>query len=424
MERTVGLGYITTNTFNSGTTSYMLPVDESVCGMLFDYSSFDEPFEEFPIIEQYFGNGQTVVINNLTEADSYGLTDENFMSGIPNYHITCFYNYIGADAPLYICFTKKTKTWEAIELMQMASGGKLFQIGVWTTKSIWTLNDGKLEFTNLIGNLETAAETITGKVGQSTLAPYPASIILTPNTYFDDNTKSVFDLPDATTLESPKVSVCLVQNDTDEVNAMQEAIGSTVGCLGLIMACLHLAYAEESIGYVAKFNLNKNDDFENAEVVIGTSAYHVSDLQLGNNYATLKGYIMPCEYKGKEAEVFFTGDPTCDDGDYNCIANNRIMHKVRRAINSALMPYLHSSQLLDVSSGALNASASSMIVNDIGDMIDNVMLNSDYQKQIDGRSVNISKSDDIIDADAITIDVSVGIVSSDQIINEQTSYTI
>lgn len=426
MDRKVGIGYITTSSFNGETESFMLPTDESVCGILFDYSDFEEPFEQFPVIRQNFADGQTVLINNLTEADGYGLLDTSFMNGVPAYHITAYYHYIGTDAPLYICFTDDSKEWSAVEEMQMASGGKLFQIGIWTTKSIWSLEDGQLQFTDLIGNLQAAAETVSGKIGEQTIAPYPVSIMVCPNTAFDNDTLSIFGLPNATTLNSPKISVCLVQNDTSDIKRMQSnnPDGATVGCIGILLACLHLAYAEESIGYVAKFNLNKNDEFENPEVVLGSKEFHISDLQLGGSVASLKGYIMPCAYKGKEAETFFTGCPTCDDGDYSNIPNNRVMHKVRRAVHSALMPYIHSNHQINTSTGSLDASAATIITTAIGDMIDAVMVNADKQNQINGRQVTITSSDDILETDAIEISTSIAVVDTDQVINNQDIYEV
>lgn len=426
MDRTVGIGYITTNTFNNGEASLTLPVDESVCGMLFDVSDFTNPFEQFPLIEDFFGKGDTVFINNLKEAENCGLTDTSFMNGVPAYHIKSYYDYLGYDAPLYVCFTDDSEEWNAIERMQMASGGKLFQIGVWTAKTIWETSNGSLHFTNLIGNLEAAAETVSGKVGDMALAPYPVSIILTPNTHFDNDYMSIFDIPDATKLECPKVSVCLVQDDTSAVRAIQQANpnNANVGCLGVLMACLTLAYAEESIGYVDKFNLNKNDNFDNAEVIVGQAHLSTHDLQLSGNLAALKGYIVPCEYKGKEAEVFFSNDPTCDDGDYSCISNNRIMHKVRRTVHSALIPYLNGNYLLDVSSGELNASSNSIIIDAIDNMLDSIMINNDGQRQIDGHTVTISKSSEILDTDAIDISISVGLVDSSQYINEKDTFEI
>ena len=78
-----GIGYITTGTFNSSAERLMLPTDESVCGLLFDVSDFFKPFDDYPLLQQCFGNEQTRLINNLTEASLYGLCDENFMAGVP-----------------------------------------------------------------------------------------------------------------------------------------------------------------------------------------------------------------------------------------------------------------------------------------------------------------------------------------------------
>lgn len=597
MERKVGIGYITTSSFNGDTESFMLPVDESICGLLFDTSDFGNVFEEYPLLQEHFGNEKTVLVNSLTEADGYGLLNTGFMNGIPAYHITAFYNYVGTgDTPLYICFSDDSESWSAVEKMQMESGGKLFQIGVWTSKYIWnvsdkktasfawddtdanakiewgatykekgeekvavtidndtktitkavsptvnmnnavswyngnvtdisgydalvlelespsnapvevgvcnggywngnqsvstlntgetrlviTLNelkytndpdegenvawkkgdaldltkvglifirtdfwtpeqvirvkdfylakkisDNKLAFTDLIGNLQSSAETVSGKVGQTTIAPYPVSIIVCPNTALNDDSLSIPNLPDATTLNCPKVSVCIVQDDTDDVRKMQNSNpnNAPVGCIGILMACLHLAYAEESIGYVAKFNLNKNDEFEMPEIILGAKELHIKDLQLGGSIASLRGYIMPCEYKGKEAETFFTSDPTCDDGDYNTIAKNRVIHKVRRAVHSALMPYLNSHQLIG-STGGLDASANTIITADITDMVDKVLVNRETQRQINGCSVSIMKSNEILDTDAIAVSVNVGVVDTDQVINNEDYYMV
>ena len=422
-----GIGYITTGSFESKQENFMLPTDESVCGLLFDTSDFYRPFDDYPLLQQFFGNGQTHLINNLTEAAMYGLCDENFMSGIPYYHLKQFYAYIGSDAPLYVCFTSDVTEWSAIESMQMEANGKIFQIGVWTSQFIWGVKNKQLIFTDLLSNLESAAETLSGKVGESSLGSTPLSIIVSPNTTLNSTSYDLQDIPDATVLNCPKVSVCLVQNGTEEVHRMQDATSykSPVGCIGLLMACLYLAYAEESIGYVAKFNLNKNDDFEKAEVYFGGKYFSLDDITyMVGNYVAQMGYIMPCTYRGKEAEVFFSGDPTLSNGDYNHISNNRIMHKCRRAIHSALMPYINSGHFLDLSNGGLSESSKSVITSDILNMIDSVMANPLGQSQINGRTVTVSESKNILETDAISIEMSIGLISYNNVINEKDDYEV
>lgn len=422
-----GIGYITTGSFDNSKERFMLPTDESVCGLLFDISDFYMPFDDYPLLQQFFGNGQTHLINNLTEASMYGLCDDNFMCGIPYYHLRQFYAYIGSDAPLYVCFTSDVTEWSAIESMQMEANGKIFQIGVWTSQFIWGVKNKQLIFTDLISNLESAVETLSGKVGESSLGSTPLSIIVSPNTTLNSTSYDLQDIPDATTLDCPKVSVCLVQNGTDEAHRMQNATTykSPVGCIGLMMACLHLAYAEESIGYVSKFNLNKNDDFENTEVYFGGKYFGVEDITyMVGNYVAQRGYIMPCTYKGKEAEVFFSGDPTASNGDYCHISNNRIMSKCRRAIHSALMPYINDSHVLDVSNGGLSESSKAIISTEILNMLDSVMVNTLGQSQINGRTVEISESDKILETDAISVKTSIGLVSYNNVINEKDDYEV
>lgn len=424
----IGIGYITTNSFTKDKKQIMLPTDESVCGLLFDTSDFFNPFDDYPLLQQFFDEGQTHVINNLTEANMYGLCDENFMAGIPYYHIRQFYAYIGSDAPLYICFTSDTAEWSAIESMQMASGGRIFQIGVWTTKKLWAANNGGgLTFTDLLSNLETGAEAVCGKVGESSLGSTPLSIIVSPNTSTSSSSYDLTDIPDATKLNMPKVSVCLMQNGSEEVLLMQNQCPdkTPVGSIGLLLACLHLAYAEECIGYVDKFNLNKDDDFLNAEVCFNDKHFNVKDIiyTVGNQLAQ-RGYIIPCTYKAKEAEVFFSGDPTASSGDYNHIANNRIIHKCRRVIHSALIPHINSHHILDVTQGGLSESSKTVLVTDILNKIDSIMVNPVGQSQIDGRTVEVTKSGKILETDAISVSVSIGLMNYNKVINEKDDYEV
>lgn len=424
---TTGFGYITTGSFNSGAEQLSLSTDESICGLLFDTTFFQNPFNDYPLIQQYLGEEQTIVVNNLTEVAMYGLLDNQFMNGVPYYHIKAFYDYIGSDAPLYICFTSDGRDWSAIEKMQSFANGKIFQIGVWTAQCIWNVSGNEIGFTDLCSNLEAAAEELTGKVENETMGMSPLSLIVSPNTSISLLGAALQDVPTAISLNLPKLSVCLFQNGTDTIHTMQNAnpYKAPVGCIGLLMACLHLAYAEECIGYVAKFNLNKNDDFENAEIYFGGKYIGVDDISyLVGNHVAMKGYIMPCTYSGKETEVFFAGDPTLSDGDYNVIANNRIMHKCRRCVHSALLPYINAGHLLDVTTGGLSDAAQTIIISAIADKIDTVMVNDVGKSQIDGRTISVSKSDSILTTDAISIDLSIGLVNYNKVLNEEDDYIV
>lgn len=422
-----GIGYITTNSFDYNKENLSISTDESVCGLLFDISGFYRPFDNFPLLQHFFGDSQTNLINNLAEAEMYGLCEEEFMGGLPYYHIKQYYNYIGADAPLYICFTSDNSEWSAVESMQLAANGRLFQIGIWTSLPLWQSSDRELLFTDLIGNLESAAEILSGKVGQSTLHNTPISLIVSASTKFSNSVFAIQDAPDATALNSPKVSICLAQNNSDEVVAIQARCPNKapVGCIGIVMACLHLAYAEENIGYVSKFNLNKNDDFNNIGVYFNNRFINASDITYTvGNFVAENGYILPCTYEGKIAEYFFSGDPTASNGDYNHISNNRVIHKCRRAMVSALLPYINDSHTLDVSTGDLSEGSKTLIITDILNSLEAALQNPLGQAQINGKSVEINKNGKILEDDVITVKMSIDLFNHNNVINEKDDFVI
>lgn len=430
-----GLGFITTGNL-AKTPDFTIPTDESVCGLLFDYSEFDNPFNNYPDIESNFGSEQVALINNLEELADLGITeDSGFMSGLVYYHVKKFYDFTRTinsngeleynDIPLYLCLSAvQYGKWTAIEAMQMASGGKIFQIGIWTSKQLWSYNQ-KLSFTSLPTDIEEAVEELTGKAGEETMGVMPLSVVLSANTYrpIISNYTIISNAPDGTALNCPKVSVVLMQDGTDNVHTMQSNLpnNTPVGCIGITMATIHNASAEQNIGYVNKFDLNVNDDFNNAEICFCGSYIALDDINyIAGNLMAERGYILPCQYKAKVASVFFSGDPTLSDGDYNSIANNRVMHKVRRATYMALLPYLHASHLIDTSTGEMSATAQAVITQAIIDTVKSICGST----QISDFTASVSKSSSILQGDSITIETWTTPTSSSSEINEKSRYDI
>ena len=96
-----GLGNVTLSNLNLLNATFSF--DESICGMLFDFCLYSSPFEDHVQLESFFGGNQVQLIRNLDDIEEMGLYDE-FMGGVPYYHIKQFYDYIGADADLYVMF--------------------------------------------------------------------------------------------------------------------------------------------------------------------------------------------------------------------------------------------------------------------------------------------------------------------------------
>ena len=64
-----------------------------------------------------------------------------------------------------------------------------------------------------------------------------------------------------------------------------------------------------------------------------------------------KGYIFPVKYTGADNGTYFSFDHTCSNGDFRTIARNRTIDKSRRAIRSALLPYVNSPISINPSNG-------------------------------------------------------------------------
>lgn len=201
-------------------------------------------------------------------------------------------------------------------------------------------------------------------------------------------------LPDFTTSAAPKVSVILGQSTSDSCHDVQLAVnnlGATstyavVGNLGAALACLAVAPANESIAHVASFNLSAV--MTDAELGFGNLAQ--SDKQWSadvsftkintigyvkrNKYLHQKGYIFLTNYDGLENSVFFSSDQTLTTGDYRTIARCRVMHKSRRVVRRALLPYVNSNVEVDTSTGQISSSDITTFQNLVLDALDTNMV--------------------------------------------------
>ena len=436
-----GLGYAIAERYEQKQPNIGISIDESVSGMLFDISHKQDPFEDYPAAYMWFKDNQVQVINNLSDAEDYGIEEDGLMGGLPYYHIKCFYDFIGDEKPLYImfanCSDEDVPDFSPIQEMQMAVNGKLYQIGVWTEWSLWKQQDGNTYgFTDLLTKIKVQTDELCGIIGEVTDSTSPLSILLFPNTACLEGEEDSYDvnyknIPDGTVLNYPKISVILGQNGTDEIHTMQQNNYkyTPVGMLGYAMACITMAFAEENIGHVEKFNLNKNEEILNPELGFGNieNGYYtpINDIiTIRANMISLKGYILPTTYKAKEGELFFSNDQTLSDGDYITIANNRVIHKCRRIIKSAMLPRIHSNVDLEPTTGKLSSTSLAMFISDITDGLDRGMLNMDGQPQIEGRNVTIDEDQQILDNDELKISVSIIPACSNSQITVEELYSV
>jgi hypothetical protein len=262
------------------------------------------------------------------EAGEGDENSENFLHGIPAYHIREFFRMSGnvdGNGKLYVMFTDCSTHWDAVEIMQRAAGGSINQLGIWTEQPLWKIN-GAAEKYNL-----NIVKTLNDKAAALAEQNQPLSLILSAN---PSNTGSqtiegkqvnLNKIPSAI-CEASRISVIFGQVRSEKTSLMQKRnVNHTpVGFLGAMMGAIAKANVQESIACVKQFNLFA-DDFQDIELGFGdinlTGEDEFASL---NRYESLspvlldemdgKGYIFPIKYAGKENGIYISKDQTCSVG--------------------------------------------------------------------------------------------------------------
>lgn len=423
------LSYIETEPKQTLDNSFNIPTDEGIGAILFDLSGYSNPFDGYPLIYHNFKENKVQCVKNMDDASILGILNDGFLNGMLYYHLSQFYDFIGEEQAIYIMLADCSEDWDALQSLQQQVGGRVFQIGIWTSQPIWNRKeDGTIGFTSLITDLQSQADVINGKIGKATHSMVPLSLILSANSNYIDGTPFSYKLlPDAIELECPKVSVLLLQNGIDTVKSMQalNPLQAPVGALGLVMACCVLCGAEESIASLDKGDLNKNEGFNYPEWGIGESGTPINSVnRIWANIISSRGYIIPIDYEGEEASYYLSSDQTLSNGDFSSLANNRVMHKCRRAISTALVPYINSDHIYNLASKTISTSSIAMLTSSITTIIDSVMRNKSGQKQIEERIITFLEDDDLLETNSIAFKLSLKPANYSGFITEEVSHDI
>ena len=411
---------------------------ENVCGLIFDcrVAGGINAALGNETARGIFASGNVVELNTSKDIAKCGI-DETVMFGLVKYHLTHFFTLAGENQRLFLSFMDSSvdTEYKAVELMQLAANGIIYQIGVWsaeffaspTASGAYNIVDG-----GVLTKLQHQAEVLGGKIGVTNYeGNSPVNILVNAPTI----NAAVVDfsrLPGLSTLNLPKVSLLLGQASNDDVHAIQEKLGGLypVGNIGAAMACLAVATAEMNIGHVEMFNLssvmttaelgfgNTTLDEETHKFVPAASFNNIKTLGYVDRNERLhrKGYIFLTNYDGIENGIFFSDDQTLSTGDYRSIARGRVMHKSRRVVRRALLPRVKSTVEVDASTGQLSDSTITEFENLIYAALDaNMVRPGTWKPQISGREVVINSEQNILENDQLLIEYSlvpVGCVSS------------
>lgn len=404
------------NIGSSSTTS-----TEKVTGLLFDISKQSKFYTEgagLAVKDKLEGN--VIEINSMSDLKELGITEysgdtsKDLLFGIPYYHINHFFSIQGDTGRLYIMFADCSTDWSAIDQMQRAAHGMINQLGVWTEQSLWKMTDPEAATysVDLVTSLNSKAASLADENA-------PLSILLCANSAVvatTDEAKKQIDLskvPSCTSLSARFVTVLLGQGLDTDVSAMQLANenATPVGTVGAALGCIALASVHESFAWVNKFNLVGY--FPDIEMGFGDVSQSGGKFVSTMKYSSLnklqiddlddKGYVFLCKYSGLESGVYFSKDQTCTDGDFRTVARNRTIHKSRRAVRNALLPYVNSPLKVDPSTGYLSTAKITMFTNIVSDILDTMETN----EEISGYSVSIDKTQNVLVNDTLVIKYSI-----------------
>lgn len=423
----MALGNVFISDVDGNIPSNLSSGNEKVTGLLFDISLQPSLFTA-----GYGKNNETKLklndvayITNLKSAvKDFGIIERvkatedeennaNFLHGIPYYHISEFFRLSGnidGAGRLYVMFADCSTSWDAVEVMQRASGGTINQLGIWTEQPLWKLNGAEEAYNlNLVKGLNDKGVALAAQ-------NQPLSLVLCANpsnTGADTSEGKKVDLNKIPSCicESSRVSCIFGQAHSELVSTMQKcnANHTPVGFLGAVMGCLSKANVQESVAWVKQFNLF-SDSFQEIELGFGdinmTDEEEFISLNLYESLSpTLlddlddKGYIFPMKYAGRENGIYISKDQTCSSGDYRTIARNRTINKSRRAVRTALLPYVNSPLMVNPATGLLAPSKITAFKTLIGD----ILAEMQKAQEISGYAVTIDPNQNVLVNDTLRI---------------------
>lgn len=453
MATNTNLGGVFTTDLDYRSKSNVFLSTENVVGLIFDTSivgGLDAALGTGTVAATTFANGNVVEFNSNKDIVESGI-DDDILSGVAKYHLESFFSLAGGSLRLFVSFmdSDKDTEFEAIEKMQLASGGIIYQIGVWTGKAIATKNaDGtfSVDAGNICAKLESMAEILGGKVGITNYEGNAPLNLLLNAPILNEAEIDIKKLPDLSGMEMPKVTVLLGQSPSDKVHKIMYDVNhvtadktyAPVGCIGAALGCLAVAPANESIAHVDGFNLaavtqeaelgigNIVEDTANETYDLTSSFTNIKTLGYMKRNENLhkKGYVFLTNYDGLESSIFFSSDQTLSIGDYRTIARCRVMHKSRRVVRRALLPRVNDNVEIDTSTGFLSASAIADFQNLVIEALDKNMVEPGTARpQISGRTCTIDENQDVLNTDAIDIHYALVPLGVTSVINVTEGFT-
>lgn len=280
--------------------------------------------------------GQGVFLNTGTPYVSTivgtlaGTLTQNVVVGVASdidilyYHVSEFFRlqpkgklYIGVYA------TADATTFASVTLMQNFAQGEIKQLGIYQkTTAFATSQVATLQA--VLDALETNHKTISSVVYQPDFS-----------TVTDLSTLSNLKL-----LSGKNVTVSIGQDGDNAGFKLWKATAKSIGCMGTTLGAIALAKVNESIRWIAKFNV-ASSEYDALAFANGTDYTTVSDGSIANidlfgyNFVKKERDLVGSYFNRPHTSIALTSD-------YTFVYNNRVIDKAIRALRANLLPQLAS----------------------------------------------------------------------------------
>lgn len=282
------------------------------------------------------------VVFSTAEAESLGIIEGSAVHGVLWYHINEYFK-AQPQGQLYIgLFDLTSQAFTDLELVQSFANGKIRQIGVFDTNAFASAN---------VTTLQASATALE-------LVHTPLQIIYAAD--FVGATLST--LADLRSLSAKNVSVILGEDGAGAGAALAVSTGASVTALGAALGTISLSNVHENIGWVGKFQVSQDLEFDepafaDGTLVKDTAAALQSTLQD-------KGYVFLRKHVGIDG-TYFNDSPTAISitNDLAYIENNRTIDKAVRGIRTFLLPNLNGPVVVNAD-GTLQEETIAILKND------------------------------------------------------------
>jgi hypothetical protein len=330
-----------------------------------------------------FLNSGTPYVKTVVGAYASTLT-QNVVAGVASeldimhYHISEFFR-IQPKGKLYVGVyaTADATTFASVTLMQNFAQGEIKQLGIYQkTTAFATSQTTTLQA--ILNDLETNHKTISSVVYQAEIS----------------GTADLTTLANLKLLSNKNVSVAIGQDGDNLGFKLFKATGKSIGSMGTELGAISLAKVNESIAWVAKFN-------------VAAAEYDVLAFANGTLYTTLSdgsivnlenfGYNYVKKYVGLTGS-YFTKPNTCIalTSDYTYVYNNRVIDKAIRSLRAALLPSL----------------ASPLVVNANGTLAEDTI---GFFNSICDRSLEVMQRDFELSAFSVVIDPAQDVLTDNEL---------